>query len=135
MPQHLLQTTIVGSLPKPSWLAEPSGFATATMPASRSWRAMEFAAILNEEARELEALGIDVSPHLLRLRHQGVFTAWSVAGILGPAIGARVFDQFHEYRNAFFIAGALAAIACLALAGARPSRPDRPELAPVHADG
>jgi OFA family oxalate/formate antiporter-like MFS transporter len=49
-------------------------------------------------------------------RHLGMnygilFTAWGVAGILGPMIGARVFDAFGDYRYAFFAAAALACVA------------------------
>jgi MFS transporter, OFA family, oxalate/formate antiporter len=61
-------------------------------------------------------------------RHLGMnygvlFTAWGVAGILGPAIAATVFDRFGDYRYAFFTASALAVIALIALA-----RAQRPEV-------
>jgi OFA family oxalate/formate antiporter-like MFS transporter len=67
-------------------------------------------------------------------RHLGMnygvlFTAWGVAGILGPAIGATVFDRFGDYRYAFFTASALAVVALAALARAR--RPE--ELRPTSA--
>src|SRR5204863_9431311 len=57
-------------------------------------------------------------------RHLGMnygvlFTAWGVAGILGPAIAAAVFDRFGAYRYAFFTASAFALIALAALAVAR----------------
>lgn len=57
-------------------------------------------------------------------RHLGMnygllFTAWGVAGILGPMIGARVFDAFADYRYAFFTAAALACLAFVALYFAR----------------
>ena len=57
-------------------------------------------------------------------RHLGMnygvlFTAWGVAGILGPAIAATVFDRFGAYRYAFFTASALALVALGALAVAR----------------
>jgi OFA family oxalate/formate antiporter-like MFS transporter len=59
----------------------------------------------------------------LGLNYGVLFTAWGVAGILGPYIGARVFDATGEYRYAFFIAGGLAVGAFLALLAARvPSR-------------
>jgi len=49
-----------------------------------------------------------------------LFTAYGVAGILGPIIGARVFDAFADYRYAFFTAAGLALVAFLALGLARP---------------
>jgi OFA family oxalate/formate antiporter-like MFS transporter len=30
-----------------------------------------------------------------------LFTAWGVAGIIGPYIGAQLFDKFHNYQAAF----------------------------------
>jgi OFA family oxalate/formate antiporter-like MFS transporter len=48
-----------------------------------------------------------------------LFTAWGVAGILGPMIGARVFDTFGDYRYAFFAAAALAVLAFSSLQFAR----------------
>ncbi|MEO8657299.1 MAG: OFA family MFS transporter [Bryobacteraceae bacterium] len=51
-----------------------------------------------------------------------LFTAWGVAGIIGPRIGGVLYDQYHNYRAAFFTAGALAAVALLCeLAARRPS--------------
>jgi len=44
-----------------------------------------------------------------------LFTAWGAAGIIGPAIAARVFDRFGDYRYAFFTAAALAIVAFGAL--------------------
>jgi OFA family oxalate/formate antiporter-like MFS transporter len=58
----------------------------------------------------------------LGLNYGVLFTAWGVAGILGPYIGARVFDATGEYRYAFFIAGGLAVVAFLALLAARVPR-------------
>jgi OFA family oxalate/formate antiporter-like MFS transporter len=40
-----------------------------------------------------------------------LFTAWGVAGIIGPRIGGVLFDRYHNYQAAFFAAAALAAIA------------------------
>ena len=51
-----------------------------------------------------------------------LFTAWGVAGILGPMIGARVFDTFGDYRYAFFAAAALAGLAFSSLHFARAPR-------------
>ena len=59
----------------------------------------------------------------LGLNYGVLFTAWGAAGILGPAIAARVFDRFGGYRYAFFAASALAIAALVALSFARaPSR-------------
>lgn len=51
----------------------------------------------------------------LGLNYGVLFTAWGAAGILGPMIGARVFDAFGDYRYAFYAAGALAIIAFVSL--------------------
>lgn len=40
-----------------------------------------------------------------------LFTAWGVAGIIGPRIGGKLFDTYHNYQAAFYTAGVLAAIA------------------------
>jgi MFS transporter, OFA family, oxalate/formate antiporter len=40
-----------------------------------------------------------------------LFTAWGTAGIVGPFIGARVFNVFHDYGYAFYAAAALALVA------------------------
>jgi OFA family oxalate/formate antiporter-like MFS transporter len=40
-----------------------------------------------------------------------LFTAWGMAGIVGPFIGARVFNVFHDYSYAFYAASALALVA------------------------
>jgi OFA family oxalate/formate antiporter-like MFS transporter len=58
-------------------------------------------------------------------RHLGMnygllFSAWGVAGIIGPMIGAQVFDAFGDYRYAFYTAGALALISLGSLMAARP---------------
>jgi len=42
-----------------------------------------------------------------------IFTAWGVAGIIGPIIGGRVYDATGSYLVAFYIAAALAAIAAI----------------------
>ena len=48
-----------------------------------------------------------------------LFTAWGAAGIIGPMIGARVYDAFGDYRYAFYAASGLAFVAfgSLTLAG------------------
>ena len=40
-----------------------------------------------------------------------VFLAWGAAGILGPKLGGRVYDQLHSYTRAFDIAAVLLLIA------------------------
>ena len=40
-----------------------------------------------------------------------LFTAWGVAGIIGPRIGGVLYDKYHNYRAAFYTAAALAAVA------------------------
>jgi OFA family oxalate/formate antiporter-like MFS transporter len=44
-----------------------------------------------------------------------LFTAWGVAGIIGPYIGGQLFDRFKNYQAAFN-AGALLSLAALAFA-------------------
>lgn len=51
-----------------------------------------------------------------------LFSAWGVAGLIGPMIGAQVFDRFGDYRYAFYAAGALALVSFGSLALARPPR-------------
>ena len=60
-------------------------------------------------------------------RHMGVnygllFSAWGVAGIVGPVIAGRVFDAYGDYRLAFYLAAGLSVVALIALACARPPR-------------
>jgi MFS family permease len=51
-----------------------------------------------------------------------LFTAWGVAGIIGPRTGGLLYDRYHNYEAAFYTAGALAAAALLCELGAkRPS--------------
>jgi MFS transporter, OFA family, oxalate/formate antiporter len=40
-----------------------------------------------------------------------LFTAWGVAGIIGPRIGGVLYDRYHNYQAAFYTAAALAAVA------------------------
>src|SRR6266480_812944 len=42
-----------------------------------------------------------------------LFTAWGVAGIIGPRIAGVLYDKYHNYKAAFYTAAALAAIALL----------------------
>ncbi len=60
-------------------------------------------------------------------RHMGVnygllFSAWGVAGIVGPVIAGRVFDATGDYQQAFFIAAGLAVVALVSLGLARSPR-------------
>ena len=43
-----------------------------------------------------------------------LFTAWGVAGIIGPRIGGVLYDKYHNYQMAFYTAGVLAAVALVA---------------------
>jgi OFA family oxalate/formate antiporter-like MFS transporter len=60
-----------------------------------------------------------------------LFTAWGVAGLLGPGIGGRLFDKYQNYQAAFYTAAILAVIALIAEMLAK--RPTVPEGAPVKA--
>ncbi len=52
-----------------------------------------------------------------------LFTAWGVAGVIGPRIGGKLFDQYHNYQAAFYTAAALAAVALVfELLAKRPQR-------------
>src|SRR5260370_1313748 len=42
-----------------------------------------------------------------------LFTAWGVAGIIGPRIGGTLFDKYHNYQAAFYTAALLAALALI----------------------
>jgi OFA family oxalate/formate antiporter-like MFS transporter len=48
-----------------------------------------------------------------------LFTAFGLAGVLGPRIGGTLFDRYHNYQAAFYAASALAVIALLCEFGAR----------------
>ncbi len=56
-----------------------------------------------------------------------LFTAWGVAGIIGPRIGGVLYDRYHNYQAAFYSAAALAAIALVCELFAR-----RPSAVPAH---
>ena len=60
-------------------------------------------------------------------KHMGLnygllFTAYGVAGLIGPYIAGRVFDASDSYQYAFFIAAGLAVVALISLGLARPPR-------------
>jgi len=40
-----------------------------------------------------------------------LFTAWGVAGIIGPRIGGKLYDLHHDYKAAFYWAAGLALVA------------------------
>jgi OFA family oxalate/formate antiporter-like MFS transporter len=56
-----------------------------------------------------------------------LFTAWGVAGIIGPRIAGVLYDKYHDYKAAFYAAAALAAIALVCELLAK-----RPSVVPVH---
>jgi len=59
------------------------------------------------------------------LNYGMLFTAWGVAGIIGPRIGGVLFDKYKNYQMAFYTAAVLAAVALLCeLAAKRPAVPE-----------
>jgi OFA family oxalate/formate antiporter-like MFS transporter len=52
-----------------------------------------------------------------------LFSAWGVAGIIGPRIGGVLYDRYHDYQAAFYTAAALAAVALVCELGARSPQP------------
>jgi OFA family oxalate/formate antiporter-like MFS transporter len=55
-----------------------------------------------------------------------LFTAWGVAGVIGPRIGGVLYDRYHNYQAAFQVAAALAAVALVCeLFARRPTVTDR----------
>jgi len=59
-----------------------------------------------------------------------LFTAWGVAGMIGPRIGGVLYDRYHDYQAAFYTAAALAAVALLCELLVK-----RPASVPVYATG
>ena len=58
------------------------------------------------------------------LNYGMLFTAWGVAGVIGPRIGGVLFDKYKNYQMAFYWAAGLAAIALLfELMAKRPAVP------------
>jgi MFS transporter, OFA family, oxalate/formate antiporter len=54
-----------------------------------------------------------------------LFTAYGVAGIIGPKIGGWAFDKYKNYQTAFYWAAGLALVALLCeLAARRPAVPE-----------
>jgi OFA family oxalate/formate antiporter-like MFS transporter len=60
-----------------------------------------------------------------------LFTAWGVAGIIGPRVAGVLFDKYQNYQAAFYTAAVLAVVALIFEFLAR--RPAVPEGAPVKA--
>jgi OFA family oxalate/formate antiporter-like MFS transporter len=53
-----------------------------------------------------------------------LFTAWGVAGIIGPRIGGVLYDKYHDYQAAFYTGAALAGVALVCeLAAGRAAKP------------
>jgi len=68
------------------------------------------------------------------LNYGMLFTAWGVAGIIGPRIGGTLFDKYHNYQAAFYSAAALAGVALLCeLLARRPAVEPRAAAQPAHA--
>jgi len=60
-----------------------------------------------------------------------LFTAWGVAGIIGPRIGGQLYDKFGNYEYAFYTAGVLSIVALVFEFIAR--RPTEPVGVPAQA--
>jgi len=68
------------------------------------------------------------------LNYGMLFTAWGVAGIIGPRIGGTLFDRYHNYQAAFYSAAALAGVALLCeLLARRPAVEPSAAAQPAHA--
>ncbi|MFI5340498.1 MAG: MFS transporter [Candidatus Methylomirabilales bacterium] len=53
-----------------------------------------------------------------------LFTAWGVAGIIGPVIGGKLFDTYKDYQAAFYTAAVICAIALVSeILAKRPVEP------------
>ena len=59
----------------------------------------------------------------LGVNYGWVFTAWGVAGIVGPMIGGYMFRTYKVYTGAFYAAGILAVIAFIAMMLAKRPEP------------
>ena len=59
-----------------------------------------------------------------------LFTAWGVAGIIGPRVAGVLFDKYQNYQVAFYTAGVLAVIALVAeFLAKRPAIPEKAQAA------
>jgi OFA family oxalate/formate antiporter-like MFS transporter len=53
-----------------------------------------------------------------------LFTAWGVAGYIGPKIGGKLFDTYKDYKYAFYTAAVLAVVALVCeMLAKRPTPP------------
>jgi OFA family oxalate/formate antiporter-like MFS transporter len=53
-----------------------------------------------------------------------LFTAWGVAGVIGPILGGRMFDLYQNYQGAFYTAGVICVVALISeLLAKRPVPP------------
>ncbi len=70
----------------------------------------------------------------LGVNYGWLFTAWGIAGIVGPLIGGYMFKTYHNYNVAFYTAGVLSAISFIAILLAnRPEEGAAPAAAPIPA--
>jgi OFA family oxalate/formate antiporter-like MFS transporter len=51
----------------------------------------------------------------LGVNYGWIFTAYAIAGVVGPKIGGSMFVKYHNYTVAFYTAGALAVVALIAI--------------------
>lgn len=65
----------------------------------------------------------------LGVNYGWVFTAYAIAGIVGPKIGGSMFVKYHNYTIAFYTAGVLAAVAFIAILFAH--RPEERQPIPI----
>jgi MFS transporter, OFA family, oxalate/formate antiporter len=63
-----------------------------------------------------------------------LFTAWGVAGIIGPRIGGKLFDKYKNYDAAFYTAAVLAVVALICeFLAKRPAVPTSTVVVPAAA--
>ena len=67
----------------------------------------------------------------LGLNYGLLFTAYGVAGVIGPLIAGRAFDAFNDYRYAFYIAAGLAVVALISISLARPPNREAAQRSPT----
>jgi MFS transporter, OFA family, oxalate/formate antiporter len=68
----------------------------------------------------------------LGLNYGVLFTAWGIAGIVGPIVAGAVYDATGDYQSAFYVAGGLAAVAFSILSVTRAPAVDvAPALGPA----
>jgi OFA family oxalate/formate antiporter-like MFS transporter len=84
------------------------------------------------------SVNASTTPDFWGTKNQGLnygllFTAWGVAGVLGPEIGGRLFVRYGNYQAAFYIAAVLAVVALVSEMMAR--RPTVPAAVAARAGG